>query len=66
MYFPFMPKGNKSVKRGHRTKVGGEESRGTIQKSIRIPVELFEKVMGKIGKIKFSDHVRNLLEKDFK
>ena len=61
------PKGNCTEKRGHRARLGGEKSKGSIQKSVRLPVELIAKIDRKIGKTKgaFSEFVRGLIEKDF-
>jgi hypothetical protein len=43
------PKGNRTEKRGHRPKVGGEKSGGTIVKKVRLPVEILKKLERKIG-----------------
>jgi hypothetical protein len=62
------PRGNRTENRGHRYPVGGEESRGTIQRSVRIPIELYEKVNKKLKKSEkdFAEHVRDLLTADLK
>jgi hypothetical protein len=70
-YFGSMPKGNRSHKRGHRTPVGGPESEGTVQKSIRLPMEECRQAEEeRVGKDKqyrtFSDYVRALIFRDLK
>ena len=60
------PKGNKTDRRGHRAPVGGENSKGTVQMTVRLSVETFEKVKKKMDKLKmdFAGYVRSLVEKD--
>jgi hypothetical protein len=54
-------------KRGHRPKVGGKESKGTILKAIRLPIEIWNKILRKIGKGgDFSAYVRSLINDDLK
>jgi predicted DNA binding CopG/RHH family protein len=62
------PKGNKSDRRGHPPRVGGKDSKGTIQMTVRLSVETFEKVKRKLGKLEtdFAGYVRELIEKDLK
>lgn len=62
------PKGNKTDRRGHRFPVGGENSKGTVQMTVRLSVETFEKVKKKLGKLKtdFAGYVRELIEGDLK
>jgi hypothetical protein len=51
--------------RGHAPRVGGQDSKGTIQKAIRLSKEMWKKLIAKNGKsFSFSDYVRDLIEKD--
>jgi len=43
-----VPKGNRSDRRGHRPKVGGEKSIGTITKRMRLPVETWNRIERKL------------------
>ncbi len=62
------PKGNRSERRGHRPPVGGEESKGTIQKTVRLSLETYKKVELKLSKsdMDFAEYVRVLIKKDLK
>jgi hypothetical protein len=58
------PKGNRTERRGHRAPVGGEKSKGSLQKSVRLPIEVIKKIERRIGRKKgaFSILVRDLIE----
>jgi len=52
-------------KRGHRPKVGGKNSQGTILKALRFSTEMVKAIERKIGKGKsFSEYIRGLVKKD--
>ncbi len=53
--------------RGHAPRVGGPGSKGTIQKGVRLSIEIWNKVLRKIGKEgDFSAYVRSLINEDLK
>ena len=61
------PKGNRSEARGHRDPVGGPDSKGTILKAIRLSIEVWSKIIKKIGKEgDFSNYIRRLIDRDLK
>ncbi len=60
-----MSKGNTTERRGHRPRIGGERSKGSVQISTRLPVETVKRIERKIGRNgSFSDYIRGLIEKD--
>jgi len=61
------PKGNwgSNSERGHRTKVGGEQSTGTTLKAIRLPNETLEKIKAK-RRGSFSAYIRELIDRDLR
>jgi hypothetical protein len=53
--------------RGHPPFVGGNQSKGTITKALKLSIEMWKEVSRKIGKSgSFSDYVRKLIEADLK
>jgi hypothetical protein len=62
------PKGNKSENRGHRLPVGGINSKGTVQKTVRLSVEKYKVIEKKLSKLEkdFAEYVRNLIDEDLK
>jgi hypothetical protein len=53
--------------RGHAPRVGGQKSKGTIQKGVKLSVETWAALIAKNGKdFSFSDYVRKLIETDLK
>lgn len=61
-----MTKGNRGPKRGHRQRVGGNTSKGTIQRTVKLPYELNKSIQSKIKALGFSEYVRQLIEQDIK
>jgi hypothetical protein len=64
-----MAKGNRTLRRGHRGKVGGPESEGSTPKTVRVDFEtLLELEKSRVGKDKpyrsFQHYVRSLIERD--
>jgi hypothetical protein len=58
------PKGNRTG-RGGTPRVGGQDSKGTIQKAIRLSAEMWKQLVARQGKnFSFSDYVRQLIERD--
>jgi len=52
-------------KRGHRPKVGGKNSKGTVLRAVRFSTEMVKAIERKIGKGKsFSEYIRQCVEKD--
>jgi hypothetical protein len=62
------PKGNKSGNRGHRLPIGGLESKGTIQKTVRLSFEKYKVIEKKLSTMKkdFAEYVRDLIDQDLK
>jgi hypothetical protein len=51
--------------RGHAPRVGGNDSKGTIQKAIRVSKEMWKDLITKHGKdFDFSSYARRLIAKD--
>jgi hypothetical protein len=55
---------NRSNQRGHRPRIGGKDSKGSIQKTVRLPIETLRKFQKEIGKRPgaFSKYVRILID----
>jgi hypothetical protein len=53
--------------RGHPPRVGGTESKGTIQKGVKVSKETWALLTTKYGRnFSFSDYVRKLIDADLK
>jgi hypothetical protein len=51
--------------RGHPPRVGGRESKGTIQKGVRVSKEMWAALIARRGKnFDFSGYVRQLIDRD--
>ena len=58
------PKGNKTG-RGGTPRVGGRESKGTVQKGVKLSKEMWAALIARQGKnFDFSGYIRQLIEKD--
>jgi hypothetical protein len=53
--------------RGHAPRVGGQDSKGTVQKGIKLSQEMWKILIDRNGKnFSFSDYIRKLIEADLK
>ena len=45
-----MSMGNMTERRGHRPRLGGKKSKGTVRLSVKIPLEMVKRIEKEIGK----------------
>jgi predicted CopG family antitoxin len=51
--------------RGHPPRVGGNESKGTVFKAVKLSIEMWKKLLKLKGKnFSFSEYARGLIQKD--
>lgn len=60
-----MSMGNMTERRGHRPRLGGKKSKGTVRLSVKIPLEMVKRIERKIGREgNLSDYLRQCVERD--